>query len=583
MAIPAFAESALHLEEATDEIIVEKGVAGSMRDGVKLSANIFRPKAPGRYPVILIRTPYNKEKFEDSSTFPRYAAPRGYVVIVQDVRGRYSSEGEFSPYAQEINDGHDSVEWAAGLPYANGKVGTQGCSYLGAVQWQLATAAPPHLVAIFPQCTFATGRHFIYYGGAFSLGFMSWLNERIPDIKRRRGIEGPSEEQARQQWARDYWKWYYFLPLKELPILKGFFPCYYDWLAHPDDGPFWDFVNVEKKHGQVEVPAYNLTGWYDDAYGQPGALRNFIGMKKSGKTKTAREGQKLIVGPWTHLAVFRNNITSTIGDIDFGPEVNIDLNALVLRWCDFWLKGIDNGIMKEPPIKIFVMGDNKWRFENEWPLARTEFTPFYLHSQGEANSLNGDGSLSTGTPKTEKPDHYVYDPANPVTDRSLGAGPRDQRAVQIRNDVLVYTSAPLEKEVEVTGPITTEVWASSSAKDTDFVVGLTDVHPDGYSQNITPAAAAILRARYRESEFRQELLSPGKIYKFTIGPMYTSHVFKPGHRIRLSIASSTFPHIDRNPNTGHPFGEDAELNVATQTLYHDEKRPSLVLLPVIPR
>jgi putative CocE/NonD family hydrolase len=583
MAIRGFPESVLSLENAIYEITIEKGVAGSMRDKVKLSANVFRPNASGRYPVILIRTPYNKERFEDSSTFPRYAAQRGYVVIVQDVRGRYSSEGEFNPYAQEINDGYDSVEWAAALPYSNGKVGTQGCSYLGAVQWQLATAAPPHLVAIFPQCTFATGRHFIYYGGAFSLGFMSWLNERLPDIKRRKGIEGPSEEQARQQWARDFWKWYHFLPLKDLPILKGFFPCYYEWLAHPDDGPFWDFVNVEKKHNQVEVPAYNLTGWYDDAYGQPGAIKNFTGMKKNGKTKTAREGQKLIVGPWTHLDVFRNNITSTIGDIDFGPEVKIDINALVLRWCDFWLKGIDNGIMNEPPIKIFVMGDNKWRFENEWPLARTEFTPFYLHSQGEANSLNGDGSLSRQNPKEEKPDCYIYDPANPVTDRGIGSGAQDQRAVEVRNDVLVYTSAPLEKDLEVTGPIKMEIWASSSAKDTDFVVNLTDVHPDGYSQNLGPPASGILRARYRESEFKQELLSPGKIYKFTIGPMYTGHVFKTGHRIRVSITSSLFPDIDRNPNTGNPFGEDALFSTATQAIYHDEKHPSLVILPIIPR
>jgi len=335
---------------------------------------------------------------------------------------------------------------------------------------------------------------------------------------------------------------------------------------------------LEKKHKKVNVPAYNLTGWFDDGYGQPGAILNFIGMRNNGKTKAAREGQKLIIGPWTHC-----NFTSKAGDIDFGAEAKIDLNELVIRWFDYWLKGIDNGIVDEPPIKIFVMGDNKWRYEREWPLARTEFTPFYLHGQGKANSLNGDGSLNRQKPTAENPDHYIYDPANPVTDYIGGSGPRDQRSIEVRNDILVYTSEPLASDLEVTGPIKAEIWASSSAKDTDFIVKVTDVYPDSYSQNITPPLSGILRARYRESESTPQLLSPGKIYKFTIGLMYTSHVFKAGHRIRVSVTSSYFPHIDRNPNTGHPFGEDAELISATQTIYHDDKHPSRIILPIIPR
>ena len=559
----------------------EKAVEATMRDGVKLSASVFRPDAPGRFPVILIRTPYDKEAYGRYSSFPAYAAAKGYVVVVQDVRGRYASGGEFLPYAQEIRDGYDSVEWAAALPYSNGKVGTQGCSYLGAVQWQLATAAPPHLVAIFPQCTFANARHFFFFGGTFDLSWIGWLNGRLPEIKKRRGIGGKEvlPEEAEAQWAQNKWKWLSFLPLRDFPLLKEFCPYYYEWLAHPDDGPFWDFADVEKKHDRVQVPAYNLTGWFDDGYGQPGAILNFLGMKKNGGTKEAREGQKLIIGPWTHC-----NPATRAGEVEFGPEAAVYVDELVLRWFDFWLKGLENGILSEPPIKIFVMGDNRWRYEHEWPLARTEYIPYYLHSFGGANSLNGNGTLDRGAPESEKPDSYIYDPANPVTDyRFEETGPRDQRPIEMRNDVLVYTSDPLPTDLEVTGPITAELWASSSAKDTDFVVKVTDVYPDGCSQNITPPLSGILRARYRESETSPMLLTPGRIYRFDIGLMYTSQVFKRGHRIRVAVTSSYFPHMDRNPNTGHPFGEDKEIVRAEQKIYHDKGYSSRVILPVIPR
>ena len=570
----------LALQSERFEVKIEKAVEAPMRDGVKLLANIFRPDAPAKFPVILIRTPYDKERHTESA-FPGYAAARGYVVIVLDVRGRFASEGEFLPYAQEIEDGYDSVEWAAALPYSNGKVGTQGCSYLGAVQWQLATSSPPHLVAIFPQCTYANARHFFFFGGGFDMSWISWLNGMVPDIKRRRGIEQTevSRQEARNEWSRNKWKWLSYLPLKDLPLLKEFCPYYYEWLSHPDDGSYWDFVNVEKKHSQVTVPAYNFTGWFDDGYGQPGAILNYLGMKKNGKTKEAREGQKLLIGPWTHC-----NPRSRAGEIDFGPEAAIDINELVIRWCDYWLKGIDNGIMSEPPIKIFVMGDNKWRYEQEWPLARTEYTSYYLHSPGEANSLYGNGTLDRSSPNSENPDSYVYDPANPVIDYLFEqTGPRDQRPLETRNDFLVYTSEPLTTDVEVTGSMTAEIWASTSAKDTDFVVKVTDVSPDGYSQNITPPLSGIIRARYRESESRPMLLTPGEIYKFDIGLMYTSHVFKKDHRIRVSVTSSYFPHIDRNPNTGHPYGEDKDAVRADQKIYHDKKFPSRVIFPVIPR
>ena len=565
------------------EVIIDKGVPNAMRDGIRLFSNIYRPDADGKFPAILIRTPYNKDRYGmDYSLFPVHAAQKGFVVIIQDVRGRYSSEGVFLPYVQETDDGYDAVEWAAALPYVDGKVGMVGCSYLGAVQWLAAIADPPHLRAIFPQCVFANGRHFFYFGGTFDLSWIGWLYDRLPDLKRHRS---PDENPAAQKedfppWEANKWRWLKYLPLNDFPLLKEFCPYYYEWIAHPDDGSFWDFANIEKFHKNVSVPAYNLTGWYDDGYGQPGAIFNFLGMKANGKTEAARKGQKLIIGPWTHC----NGESSKSGDLDFGPQAIIDIDALALRWFDYWLKDIDDGIMKEPPVRLFVMGDNKWRDEKEWPLSRAESIPFYLHSNGSANSHWGCGFLSREKPKGEKPDSFVYDPSNPVTDYFFEEpGARDLKPIEVRNDVLVYTSDPLEKDMEVTGSINAHIYASSSAKDTDFIVKVSDVHPDGYSQNITPPLSGVIRARYRESESVPSLLTPGHIYKFTIGLTFTSHVFKKGHRLRVSITSSYFPLIDRNPNTGHPFGTDSEWICAKQSIFHDDEHPSRIILPVIPR
>ncbi len=558
---------------------VERNVSGNMRDGIKLYANIYRPETPAKVPVVLMRTPYNKDRY-DSSRFTQQAVQRGYAVIIQDVRGRFASEGEFIPYLNDLNDGYDSVEWAAGLPFSNGKVGMEGCSYMGAVQWQAAVTHPPHLAAIFPQCTFASARHFFYFSGAFDLSWIVWLNGRLPDIKRRRGATGrdASEQEAGLQWNTHKWDWLNFTPLKSLPVFQECCPYFYDWLEHPDDGPYWDFANVEKKHADVNVPAYNFTGWFDDGYGQPGAIRNYLGMKKNGKTAQAREGQKLIIGPWTHCRP-----RAQAGTLDFGPDAAVDLDALALRWFDYWLKGIDNGIMREPPIRIFVMGENKWRDEQEWPPARATRTPFYFSSRGSANSLYGDGKLGRPKPQGALEDHYTYNPANPVTDYFFEqVGPRDLRPIEARNDVLVYTSESLLKDMEVTGEITAELWASTTARDTDFIVKIADVRPDDYSQNITPPLSGIMRARYRESESNPVLLEPGKTYKFTIDSMYTSHVFKAGHKVRVWISSSYFPHVDRNPNTGKPFGSGTDMIPARQTIYHDAQRPSRIILPVMP-
>ena len=390
----------------------------------------------------------------------------------------------------------------------------------------------------------------------------------------------PVLEEDFPSWEANKWHWLKYLPLIDFPLLKEFCPYYYEWIAHPDDGPFWDFADIEKFHKNVSVPAYNLTGWYDDGYGQPGAIFNYLGMKANGKTETARRGQKLIIGPWTHCSCE----SPKSGDLDFGTQAIIDVDALALRWFDHWLKGIANGIMEEPPVRLFVMGDNAWRDEKEWPLSRTETTSFYLHSNGSANSLWGDGSLNLEKPGEEKPDSFIYDPSNPVTDYFFEEpGAQDLRPVEVRNDVLVYTSDPLQKDMEVTGPIQAQIFASSSAKDTDFVVKVSDVHPNGYSQNITPPLSGVIRARYRDSETEPLFMEPGQVYKLDIGLMFTSHVFKEGHRIRISITSSYFPLIDRNPNTGNPFGTDKKGECARQTISHNESHPSQIIFPVIPR
>jgi putative CocE/NonD family hydrolase len=384
---------------------------------------------------------------------------------------------------------------------------------------------------------------------------------------------------------------YWSLPLKEFAPLKrtGVGQDFFDELGHPMDRTFSDTLTILGKHEQVQVPALNIGGWYD-LYMQD-AIEHFRIMREHGSTPEARQSQ-LLIGPWSHM-----NRTNTIGEINFGMAANsalIDLKSTMesihLRWYDHWLKGIDNGITEEAPIKLFVMGANVWRDEYEWPLARAVETRYYLHSNGHANTLNGDGTLHTTPPLDEPADYYDYDPAHPVLTRGgatlmtaeFPAGPYDQHVTERRQDVLVYTTPELEEDTEVTGPIKVLLWARSSAPDTDFVARLVDVHPDGYACNLTDG---IVRARYRRFAHGESptLIEPGKAYEYEIDLWATSNVFKQGHRIRLDVTSSNFPRWDRNPNTGHDIGADDELMVAHQTILHDTEHPSHVVLPIVPQ
>ena len=579
-------------------VTVDFDVPAEMRDGTVLRANIYRPVGEDRWPVLLTRTPYGKD-FPNSSPVldPLLAARHGYVVIVQDTRGRFASAGEWDPMRNEALDGVDTIAWAARLPYSNGQVGMFGASYLGFTQWSAAIHHPEALKVMAPYITWNNpfnGQ--LFRGGALELGISaSWqLMMGANVLMRRHALDARQLGYDIFMWSRQVDalsnQGYYSLPLKEFgPIQNNNVgPAFFEAIEHPMDREYVEPINLHGKQELVTVPTFNIGGWYDIFLQD--TLENFRVMREHGSTPEARQS-KLLIGPWAHTSA-----SNPIGEMSFGIAstaglLNLqgDVMSMQLRWFDHFLKGLDTGVISEAPIKLFVMGANVWRDEQEWPLARAVETRYYLHSNGQANSLHGDGTLSTHAPEAEIADHYDYDPAHPVMTRGgsllmtaeFPAGVFDQRATEERADVLVYTTPALERDTEVTGPISLHLWASSSASDTDFVARLVDVHPSGYAQNLTDG---IIRARYRDFELgaAATLIEAGKAYEFILDLWSTSNVFKQGHRIRLDVTSSNFPRWDRNPNTGHNFGADSELVVAHQTILHDAEHPSFVLLPIIP-
>jgi uncharacterized protein len=580
------------------QVTVEFDVPATMRDGTVLRANVYRPAGEGHWPVLLTRLPYGKDlPIGTSAMDPNQVARRGYVVIVQDTRGRAMSDGEWNPFFYEAEDGVDTIEWAAHLPYGNGKVGMYGGSYFGFTQWASAVHNPLALKAMVPFITWNDPFNgLLFRGGALELGVMaSWNLMMGLDvlIKRHRGdpkVLGRSIYMLVKEMDALGKQGYWSLPLKDFAPLKrhSVAETVFETISRPMERELAAPMTIVGQHAQVTVPSYNIGGWYDIFLKD--TISNFTLMRKQGATPEARQS-KLLIGPWSH-----GGVINPIGEINFGfgasaafIDLKIDFASLQVRWFDHWLKGNDTGLLQEPPIKLFVMGANVWRDEQEWPLARAVNTCYYLHSNGQANTLNGNGLLSTEQPDSEASDHYDYDPANPVITHG-GAllmspeyppGPFDQRATESRQDVLAYSTPVLEQDVEVTGPITVHLWATSSAPDTDFVARLVDVYPDGYAQNLTDG---IIRARYRyfASGDASSLIEPGKAYEYEIDLWATSNLFKAGHCIRLDVTSSNFPRWDRNPNTGHDFGADVELAIAHQTILHDREHPSYVLLPLVP-
>ena len=556
------------------EVTVERGVAAKMRDGVTLRADIYRPKADGKFPVLLVRTPYDKT---GEMNFGLMAAARGYVLIAQDVRGRLTSEGEWYPFKNESQDGYDTVEWAAALPYSNGKVGMFGGSYVGATQYLAAIAKPPHLAGICPTVT-ASNYHdgWTYQGGAFEQWFNeSWSSGLALDTLRRRSEKGMNPlEGSKVLPLVNY-------PLLEAPSAAGIAPYFTDWLAHPNYDNYWKQISIEDHYADIQVPVYGIGAWYDIFLG--GTLRNYVRLKKEAGTEAARKGQRLQVTVGGHAGGGRK-----IGAVDFGERLEAGGDAGMLEWYDWLLKGEANGFDKKKPVRIFVMGKNEWRDEDDWPLARAKSTRFYLYSTGGANALSGNGSLNTTAPAEEKSDQYAYDPADavptiggPLCCQALptGNGPQDQRPAEQRPDVLVYTTAAFAKDTEVTGPISLDLYVSSSAVDTDFTGKLVDVRPDGFAQNLTEG---VLRLRYRNSQEKPELANPGETYHITVDLWATSNVFLAGHKLRLEVSSSNFPRFDRNLNTGEEQARATRMIKATNTIYHGKAHPSALIIPLVP-
>lgn len=558
---------------AVAEIKIEKNVMVPMSDGIKLSTDVYLPEnLPA--PTIVIRTPYGKNK---NRSLCRKFAKNGYAVVIQDVRGRFGSEGNFYPFVDDSKDGSETIRWILKQSFCNGKLGTYGGSYLGTVQWALAPLVP-ELGAMHMTVTSPNYSEVIYQGGELHL--MTVFSWSVVMGEHRTNTKVITKAARLNKIMAS-------LPLnmaddKAVGYNIGYFDDIID--TQPPDGKalkLMEQMDYEKNYAKISAPVISFAGWYDMFLGPQ--LKDYNRLVKEAKDK-ARDSY-LVIGPWAHGP-------NGDGTVDYGKEAK-GLNSLnkmafrtALDWFGYHLKGENTGIDKWHKVKIFVMGENKWREENEWPLARTIYTKYYLHSGGNANTRNGDGTLNTEMPEEEPPDKFDYDPLNPVPTKGgcnlgLSAGAHNQAKIEDRKDVLVYTSAVLDKELEVTGPITATIYAESSAIDTDFSVKLVDVYPDGTPVNIQDG---IIRASYRDGDLRNPSpIEPGKVYEYKIDLWATSNLFKKGHRIRVEVSSSNFPRFNRNLNTFEPVSNAQRAVIAHQTVHHCSRYPSHITLPVIPR
>ena len=539
----------------------QKDVQIPMPDGVKLSTNIFLPDINGKYPVILVRTPYGKG---GESDWGKEWAENGFVFVIQDCRGTGKSEGEWYPGIHEKKDGIDIRKWILKQTWCDGNIGTTGGSYLGFTQFASSTESTQGLKAMYPVVPLLDWYDGVtYISGTLSIGTaMGWgLAMAAPN----EGEEALIDEET-FDWDEAYRK----LPLIEFDQSVGrVLPWMRDLVRNPTRTEYWNQFGAMDLKENCKVPIIISSGWYDIFIHQ--AL-DYMGHA----IETGKKNQHLIVGPWGHGP---NHVP---GVREMGENHELDLGNIEQAWFNHWLKG-ENETVDLPPIKLFVMGNNVWRDETEWPLKRTRYVNYYLHSGGRANSLYGDGMLSLEKPGKKIYDQYIYDPEIPVPTNG-GAllfgepGVQDQREIEMRQDVLVYTSTKMEKDLEVTGNIKVILYASTDSKDTDWTAKLVDVYPDGRSFNLCDG---VIRARYAKNPLDLQLITPNKIYKYEIDLWATSNVFLKGHRIRVEISSSNFPRFDRNPNTGNEFGMDDRLKKARQRIYHEKEYPSHIILPVI--
>ncbi|KLU59771.1 cocaine esterase [Peptococcaceae bacterium CEB3] len=572
-------------------ISIGKNIDVSMRDGTRLKCDIYRLDGAGSQPVLLQRLPYGKDNWKTANLLldPIRAAQAGYTVVIQDTRGKFNSEGNFYCFTAEKQDGYDTVEWCARQSWSNGMIGMYGASYIGATQWLAAGTRPPHLKAIAPTFT-ASDYHdgWVYQGGAFQLGFcLYWVLSLAFETLMRSvnlGLICEGELTKLLETAERIEELYAHRPLADIPILGSPSPYYAEWLEHPHYDEYWRQIAPKESFKGIDIPVFNIGGWYDLFLG--GTLSSYTGLPSEIRMK-----KRLLIGPWAH-----GTMGGTYHERDFGPlssmeNIKVDIGSELLRFFNHWLKNEKNGLEKEPPVKLFVMGRNQWLLATDWPLPGTNHVKYFLHSQGQANTLEGDGFIDNICPATELQDTYLYDPVNPVP--TVGgqtflpgvlidsnAGPRDQKAIETRRDVLCYTSEPLRQQLTVIGPVCGILFASSSARDTDFTMKLVDVFPDGRAFILTEG---ILRARYRCSQEQDEYLIPETIYKFEVDMLATANVFMEGHRIRVEVSSSNFPRFDANTNAGGKVAEQttADYVVARNQVYHSEQYSSCVIIPVI--
>ncbi len=592
------------------EVSVRRSIMVPMRDGVELSTDLYFPEGAGdKLPVILLRTPYDKNNYWRSERGAPYIfGKHGYAVAVQDKRGKFESyQGRYAMYNRDGLDGYDTVDWLAAQSWSNGKVGTYGCSYLGDVQILQSRHRNPHLTAMVPQHSGGSygaidGR--VRYGGIFAGGALElaygfgWFWGAGNKI-----YYGPPEGMDASEWFTsgqaelfqqrptlpeiDYEQTWNTLPVIDMIRAQGGPLTDWEDLLEADlVGPYWDDFSYLRDDDQFDVPALFINSWYD--YGTRDLFHEFNLLRRNAMSERGRDNQFIITSPSTHCGSERATEHTIIGERDMG-DARKNFWRIYLDWFDHWLKGVDNGVTEMAKVQYYLMGANEWREAQEWPIASTEFTPFYLHSDGRANGRFGSGELSTALPGDEAPDRFTYDPGTPVPSRGgqwcclgtplMAAGSFDQSEIEMRHDVLVYSTPVLQEGVEVTGPIEAVLYVSSSATDTDFTAKLVDVAPDGSAYNIQEG---VMRARYREGFDRKVWMTDGEVVQLRVDLYATGNYFAPGHRIRLEVSSSSFPRYERNLNTGGNNYDEKEWVVAEQTVHHSAEYPSHVILPVIP-
>jgi hypothetical protein len=606
------------------EVRVERSVAVPMRDGVHLSTDLYFPvNAAGKLGAVLIRTPYNKHTFRSSTSRAQFFAGQGYAVAVQDVRGKFESEGEFIVSGSDVPDGYDTDSWIAAQSWSNGKIGTYGCSYLGDVQIMQAQARHPNLTAMIPQAAssslgqarnryhqfgvrlggtfelaaavgwFAASGSKLYYGppaGAPRELFLRYQDQFNPApaarpewtqaAPRGRGATASEDIQFRKLW--------WVLPITDIPSVGHYPPTDFEQLAKltPTD-PWWTRFGYLTDSSRFDVPALHINSWYD--FGPQETMTEWEMLRTNATSALGRDNQFAVIAPTTHCGFEGAGPNTIVGEREVG-DATFDWTGLYLKWFDYWLRGVSNAVTSMPKIQYFLMGKGEWRAADGWPIPGTQFTKFYLHGRGTANGRLGDGVLSTTLPAAgEPPDHYVYDPQTPTPSRGgpvcctgtpdAPEGAFDQSDVEMRSDILVYTSEPFKEGVEVTGPLSAVLYASSDAKDTDFTAKLIDVYPDGRAFNLQEG---VLRARYREGFDHAVFMAPGGVYEIKVDMQATGNYFPPGHRVRLEIASANFPRFDRNLNTGGNNFDEKAWKVARNMIYHSSKYPSHVILPIVP-